>query len=119
MSSGRRVLVVDGVSDVQEVLQAILEPRGLKVDWVRGHVPSPHASPLDCPDIVVIDAEASPLSTREDPAWAGVPQVIIGAGGASVAPTTKPAANRRYLDKPFQYIELIQAIEGLLPRRVA
>lgn len=118
MSHGQRVLVVDGLSDVQEVLQAVLEPRGLQVDWVRGQVQRHSSTSSGRPDILVIDAEAAPAAEREADNWDGVPQVIIGS--QRVPSPAKPAfvPNRQYLSKPFQYSELIQAIERLLPRHV-
>ena len=107
MSHGQRVLVVDGVSDIRDVLEAVLAPRGLQVDWMRSSVQSP--STPDRPDILVIDAEAAPVESRRT--WEGVPQVIIG------QPRTASTNDRcrQYLPKPFQYGELIQAIERLLP----
>ena len=115
MSHGQRVLVVDGLSEVQEVLQAVLEPRGLRVDWVRNHVHSPSSPAQNRPDLVILDAEAIPDDLPPDD-WAGVPQVIIGGVAQAVSPL---GPQRQYLNKPFQYTELIRAIEQLLPRRVA
>jgi CheY-like chemotaxis protein len=119
VSNGQRVLVVDGLSDVQEVLQAVLEPRGLQVDWVRGQVQTHSSKETGRPDIVVIDAEAAPLAERQADDWAGVPQVIIGSQRFPGPAGPPLSATRQYLAKPFQYNELIQAIERLLPRRVA
>lgn len=109
MSHGQRVLVVDGVSEIRDVLEAVLAPRGLQVEWMRGSVQS-HSTP-DRPDIIVIDAEAVPVDTPRT-TWEGVPQVIIG-----TRPRSAAAGDRchQYLPKPFQYGELIEAIERLLP----
>ena len=109
MSHGQRVLVVDGVSEIRDVLEAVLTPRGLQIEWIRSSV---HATNTpDRPDIVVIDAEAAPADSRQT-TWEGVPQVIIGTRPRSAATGDRC---RQYLPKPFQYGELIQAIERLLP----
>ena len=38
MTAKQRVLVVDGLSETEEVLRAVLEPRGLMVDRIRSEV---------------------------------------------------------------------------------
>jgi DNA-binding response OmpR family regulator len=116
--NGQRVLVVDGMHEIQEVLHAVLAPRGLRVDWVRSHVQHHSSGTADCPDILVIDAEALPIQksggTRN---WNNVPQVILGADQDSS--TTDVDTQHTYLPKPFHYPDLIRAIEKLLPKRVA
>lgn len=116
MVNGQRVLVVDSLHEIQEVLHAVLEPRGLRVDWLRSqHYASGSA---DQPDIVVIDAEALPVeSATVSPQWENVPQVILGAA-EEVLPVRMDAPHA-YLSKPFQFPDLIQAIERLLPAKVA
>jgi DNA-binding response OmpR family regulator len=121
VSNRERVLVVDGVTDTAEVLQAVLEPRGLTVKRVsrldRFPVPSIETRPV----VVVLDAEA--CHGANCPTWEGwqsVPQVIIGTIHLAAAETTgiaDPTAQRRYLQKPFQFADLIQAIETLLARQ--
>lgn len=116
MSHGHRVLVVDGYAEIQEVLQAVLEPRGLRVDRLRrGSQPSDSEAGLP-PDLVVIDTEAEPPANRGGTEWNGVPRVIIG---SARVPVKEPSPDCQYLHKPFQYPELIAAIERLLPRKVA
>lgn len=118
MVNGQRVLVVDGMHEIQEVLQAVLAPRGLRVDWVRSHVQQHASGSAERPDILVIDAEALPIDqaggTRH---WDNVPQVILGADADSE--TADADVQHTYLSKPYQFPELIQAIENLLPARVA
>jgi len=109
VSHGQRVLVVDGVSDIRDVLEAVLAPRGLQVEWMRSSVQSPDTP--DRPDIVVIDAEAAPVDPRQT-TWEDVPQVIIGTRPRAAATSDRC---RQYLPKPFQYGDLIDAIERLLP----
>ncbi len=118
MVNGQRVLVVDGMHEIQEVLQAVLAPRGLRVDWVRSHVQQHASGTADRPDILVIDAEALPIQqsggTRH---WNNVPQVILGADeDSSIADVDD---QHTYLSKPFHFPDLIRAIEKLLPARVA
>lgn len=118
MVNGQRVLVVDGMHEIQEVLQAVLAPRGLRVDWVRSHVQQHASEAADQPDILVIDAEALPINRPgETRHWNNVPQVILGADEDSE--TADDNAQHTYLSKPFQFPELIRAIENLLPARVA
>ena len=109
MTSGQRVLVVDGLSETEQVLRAVLEPRGLTVDRIRsgrGELPAP-AEP---PSVVVLHleeatAELPPVAASDD-----VPRVIIGTAEFAAAPSPGDA----YLQKPFQYRELIRAIERLM-----
>jgi CheY-like chemotaxis protein len=111
---GQRVLIVDGMHEIQQVLETVLAPRGLRVDWVRTHVQSIQGERADQPDILVIDAEASPLaSAGANRVWKNVPQVILGSDEEN------PKANARHahLSKPFQFPELIRAIERLLPAK--
>ena len=113
VSNGQRVLVVDDVSDTEEVLRAVLEPRGVHVDRVRSaRFALPDASTPTTPAVVVIDMEPSPVSGANDDrtaSWDNVPQVIIGS--IKLPHRTGPHAERHYLAKPFEYAELIRAIE--------
>jgi hypothetical protein len=112
VASGQSVLVVDGLSETTQVLKAVLEPRGLRVDRVRGHqTVSPRASSK--PNVVVLhEDETLPPEDR----WQGVPRVVIG---STELPPTEPGNGEHHLPKPFQYGELIQAIESLLARTTA
>jgi CheY-like chemotaxis protein len=116
VSNGQRVLVVDDVSDTEEVLRAVLEPRGVHVDRVRSaRFALPDASTPTTPAVVVIDMEPSPVSGANDDrtaSWDNVPQVIIGS--IKLPHRTGPHAERHYLAKPFEYAELIRAIEKFI-----
>jgi CheY-like chemotaxis protein len=120
VASGQRVLVVDGLSETGEVLKAVLGPRGLVVDHVRGNHPATaHAGPA-APLVVVIDGDEFPGGHAHDSGWADVPRVVIGS--ADMPPDwqpDQPFAPARYLQKPFEYAELIQAVEHLLARPAA
>ena len=113
MPNGQRVLVVDGFSETQEVLRTVFGPRGTQVERVP-HRNRVVATPAEQPDVVVIDMETAQADDCGGSAWEGVPQVIIGA--ADVSPLDSPRDNDRhcYLEKPFRYPDLIQAVERLL-----
>ena len=137
MSNRERVLVVDEISDTAEVLQAVLEPRGVTVNRICrwGQTESPTVE--NRPAVVVYDAES--LADGELPTsgnWPGVPQIIIGTirpikfdtgkfdtgkfetGKSDIKEPDSPDVERRYLQKPFQFAELVQAIEALIAHRV-
>jgi len=126
VSNRERILVVDDISDTADVLQAVLEPRGVTVNRIsRWHGPD---SPLENrPAVVVVDAEShASLKPPEGGNWDGVPQIIIGtmrvndaAGNAdsTAKALAEPDSPCRYLQKPFQFAELVQAIEALIAPR--
>lgn len=112
MVNGQRVLIVDGMHEIQEVLETVLAPRGLQVDWMRTQINTVPGERTDQPDLLVIDAEASPFaSARANRVWRDTPQVILGGEDSEVARNSQ----REHLSKPFQFPELIRAIERLLP----
>jgi len=114
--SSQRVLVIDNETETEEVLKAMLEPRGVRVHRIRDKrdAESQHESPA--PSILVIDDDSSPPESSQVNGWHGVPRVIIG---STSLPDNRPRDNRRHvLQKPFQYAELIQAIERLLAESV-
>ncbi|MDB5391882.1 MAG: hypothetical protein JWM11_7528 [Planctomycetaceae bacterium] len=116
MIHGQRVLIVDGMHEIQEVLETVLAPRGLRVDWVRSQVQTLPGERADQPDILVIDAEASPFaSAGANRVWNNVPQVILGGEDRE----SHSSGRHTHLSKPFQFPELIRAIERLLPKRSA
>ena len=116
MSHRERVLVVDDVSDTADVLRAVLEPRGLSINRVRRIGRSGETIDSLPPAVLVLDVEsldgAAPL---EISGWRSVPQVIIGTVRSGPgAQQLSDDAGRRYLQKPFQFAELVQAIESLI-----
>ena len=111
MPAAQRVLVVDGLAETEEVLRAVLEPRGLEVDRVRG--PGAGAFASQCrPSLVVLHLEDGPAQIPTPDGWQDVPRILIGATQAADRP--HPPADEHYLEKPFQYGELIRTIELLL-----
>ncbi|HEY3965651.1 MAG TPA: hypothetical protein VGM05_13925 [Planctomycetaceae bacterium] len=118
MSKQECVLVVDEISDTTAVLQAVLEPRGVAVNRIRNLGGSAAGNAAPRPSVVVLDAESLSGSTPpfgDD--WKNIPQVIIGTiHVAEMATIDDPSAVplRRYFQKPFQFAELVQAIESLI-----
>jgi hypothetical protein len=108
VTAKQRVLVVDGLSETEEVLRAVLEPRGLAVDRVRGPGAEQSAAKRR-PSLVVlhVDEEVQPNAD-----WHDVPRILIGA--AKLNGISESSAGEHHLEHPFQYGELIRTIERLL-----
>lgn len=137
MVSGQRVLVVDGLAETEEVLRAVLEPRGCQVESVRGRHTSrtvtdsgktvlvlheDHRAPRQAVSNDAAPGESTDWNASEE--WEAAPRVVIGKAswprrrllseaGLSGAAGAGGTGNR-YLSQPFQYGELVQAIEELL-----
>jgi len=121
LSNRERILVVDEVSDTAEVLQAVLEPRGLTVNRVRRLDSAIAAGDASRPAVVVLNVESTDSrGSSEWKDWQDVPLVIIGTARLAVAASNGSAecmpATRRILQKPFQFAELIAAIEAMIAR---
>ena len=125
MSNGSQVLVVDGVSETEEVLKAVLEPRGVRVNRIRGQWDLTTQTPGNArqsllPTVLVLHQSQSPVEFDLNPNWAQIPRIIIGSLHTADVESTehdscqKVLSNRRSLTQPFKYAELIQAIEELL-----
>jgi hypothetical protein len=93
------------------VLRAVLEPRGLQVDRVRGAGAEGFAANRR-PSVVVLhmDDEPAPPAAASDE-WSGFPRVLIGTMNGGDVPQN---ADEHYLEKPFHYGDLIRAVEQLL-----
>jgi DNA-binding NtrC family response regulator len=118
VSNRERILVVDEVADTAEVLQAVLAPRGLTVNRVRRLDQTVSPAGESRPAVMVLDAESfGTTSIVPGAQWQDVPQVIIGTVRFTQATTAESTdSDRRYLQKPFQFAELVQAIEALISR---
>lgn len=110
MVSGQRVVVVDGLAETEQVLKAVLEPRGLRVERIRAH--ASHTSDRDkaAPNVLVLHSDDAAQSKRRS--WDGIPCIVIGSTEVPESGRLRPDAH--YLQKPFCYRELICAIEQLL-----
>lgn len=116
MTLAQRVLLVDGLAETEEVLRAVLEPRGLAVDRIRGGDAGEFArrqsSANRRPSVVVLHVEEGLEKMPSSDGWQDVPRIFIGA--TKTAKSTHLATGEHYLEKPFQYGELIRTIERLL-----
>ena len=102
-----QVLVVDGTSDTEAVLKAVLEPRGTQVERTRGMNAQQRVETRSMPEVVVIDLDDE-SAERTANCFCESRRVLIGSEQTSVS------SRDRFLAKPFQYPELLQAIEDLL-----
>ena len=117
MSERERVLVVDEISDTAEVLQAVLGPRGLTVNRVSRL--EERSLRADRPAVLVLDADSSGATAPDRDDLRNVPQIIIGTWHASAragAQSSGAQPERRYLQKPFHFADLVRAIESLIAR---
>lgn len=114
VSEGHRVLVVDGLAETEQVLKAVLEPRGVQVNRIRQHqaADSPLRDSAEDPRLLVLHEDSPTAAPTSDARWQKVPRVIIGS--ATVPGNSATAGGSHYLPHPFQYGELIQAIDRLL-----
>lgn len=107
------MLVIEGLSETEEVLKAVLEPRGLHVDRIsarqNGNIP-PETPP---PSVVVLHTSNTP-SAEDSTKWDSVPRVIIGS--AKMPAHSHGNSTGHYLQNPFHYGELIRVVERLLEK---
>lgn len=115
MINRTKVMVVDGLTETEEVLKAVLEPRGMQVTRVRSDDRHESFHSSERPTVVVLHESDRSVSentniTSRSLTWGEVPCVVIGR-----TPPPLHASNwaRRYLPQPFQYAELVTAIESL------
>jgi DNA-binding NtrC family response regulator len=116
VTPAQRVLVVDGLAETEEVLRAVLEPKGLEVDRIRGGDRDAFArrqlSKKHRPSVVVLHVEEGLEQFPASDGWQDVPRILIG--GTKTGDSARLATLEHYLEKPFQYGELIRTIERLL-----
>ncbi len=110
MTTPRQVLVIDGPSETATVLQAILERRGTVVQRTRTQGLRESWNAATGPDVVVVDVDSAQQAASTQPqVWQTTPHVVIGSHRVMV-----DDAHTRFLQKPFQFPELIRAVEDLL-----
>ena len=112
MIHGQHVLVMDGLSETEDVLKAVFEPRGLQVRRVCGKGDGESVQTANPPSLVVIHREELQSRSQEAERFNNVPRVIIGT--ADLLESHGRESDEHYLKQPFQYQELIQAVERLL-----
>jgi hypothetical protein len=113
-----RVVVVDHSTETADVLQAVFAPRGVQVERRRTPTRRP-GGPRDA-EVFVLDDEcvATPPSLSL-PAPEMRNRVVLGSPAAPPPAGSPTADSVNYLPKPFQYAELIRAVEVLLAEREA
>ena len=104
----QRVLVIGGISDTATVLQAVFEPRGATVERSRTHRPATSHRRFSS-EVVVIDLDADQNFESSVNDHQRSNRVFIGSNTPK-----RISPDDRFLSKPFQYPELVKAIEELL-----
>src|SRR5690606_27903451 len=100
VSERPEVVVVDGLRETTEVLQAVFEPRGMRVCRQSSALTATESA-SNRPQVLVLH--------EDPPAGPDGPRVIVGRMTAGAAPSD---AGCRSLPLPFQYGELIAAINA-------
>lgn len=113
MSGEQQVVLVDGLAETEEVLKAVFEPQGTRIARIRNRNSSRFIATNSRPNVVVLD-EAENRPARPDfDCFKSIPCVVIrSALQAGDSESSDPGT--LYLQKPFQYPELIGAVERLL-----
>lgn len=117
MPSAQSVLIVDRLSETREVLRTVLERRGLRIYEAAGQTEGWKLARKHHPDLIVMDVEdGSPgdgvadVPPEAENNFAAVPIVLLG----SARRPKKAGSDQVYVSKPFQYVDLIRQIEGIL-----
>lgn len=105
VSTSSSILVVDGTSETTAVLKAVFEPQGHTVQ--RVHRSQLSADSPSRPSVVVWHAHDSQDATAAP--FGDVPHVVIGR--VKVANSCRAV---RQFSQPFEYGELLRAVESLL-----
>lgn len=111
MADGQRVLLIDGLSETETVLRAVLEPRGHQVQRVRGQDSAEACRSSGRPNVLIVHEETAPGAPRSRSRWPNVPRVIIGSAERADSGEQNEAHRLQF---PFHYRELVQAVERLL-----
>jgi hypothetical protein len=104
VTSGQKVLIIDGAPETAEVLQAVFEPRGHRVERVRSHAAD--CAQRTCDSVLVLHDDAA--GTRRS-RYGNAPRVVIGS--MTIAAADPSVA---HLSPMFQFAELVRAVEALL-----
>ncbi|MFN0197318.1 MAG: hypothetical protein ACKVT0_11285 [Planctomycetaceae bacterium] len=114
------VMLWGGQTETEEVLRAVLEPRGYKIsrfspkgtgEYSSDFNPSNGENDISPPQLLVVDHDDATVPPCDR--WSGVPRIIIGK--MKSRPAEGLAGTRHKLfSHPFEYGELIHAIESML-----
>lgn len=110
---GNSILVVEGLSETTEVLRAVFEPRGHAVRRVRQTQLAENS--VTPPGVVVWhtdDPHGADMPIR--PSLSGVPRIFISKKKTCDPVSPEARTSSRQFSQPFQYRELLDAIESLL-----
>jgi len=108
-----RILLVNGQTETEEVLRAVLGPKGMTVESVDERQDHTQNADQPQPNVIVLhQEEPAQAATNRMQNWNNVPRVVIGA--ARINSGRDMTDRQQYLQAPFQYGDLIQAVENLL-----
>jgi DNA-binding response OmpR family regulator len=116
VQSRQCIVMIDGLSETEAVLKAVLEPKGLQVNRVRRDFAESDTATTLKPNLIILHGDQTTDPSATALPWDEVPRVIIGTARLPVS-AADASDRRQYLQQPFQYSELIQAIERLLQVR--
>lgn len=109
MTSGQKVVIIDGVPETAEVLQAVFEPRGHRVERVRSHAADCASRTTNSVLVLHDDAKGARRSK-----YGSTPRVVIGSISSEAADPSET-----HLSPMFQFAELVRAVEGLLGQQAS
>ncbi len=113
-----RLVVVDHSTETADVLQAVFAPRGVQVE--RRRAPARRSGAPRDAEVFVLDEDFPATSSSVSPPAPEMRnRVVLGSPAAPPAVGAAGADSANYLPKPFQYAELIRAVETLLAEREA
>ena len=112
MVNGQHVVVFDGLNETEEVLKAILEPQGCRVNRIRQQHSGDIMTANEVPSLVVMHDDDASHYARNKPEWNKIPKIVIGSVKKHASPNSDQST--RFLVQPFQYAELIDSIESIL-----
>lgn len=113
MVNGQNIVVFEGLNETADVLKAVLEPQGCRVNRMRlPHSDDSLDTQKEVPSIIVVRDDDSSDSTAKQLGWNQVPKVVIGSVKSPEESGSEQSTH--FLVQPFHYAELIDSIESLL-----
>jgi hypothetical protein len=109
VTSGQKVVIIDGVPETAEVLQAVFEPRGHRVERIRSHATVCEKRTSNSVLVLHDDAEGTRRSQ-----YGSAPRVVIGSITSEAADPSET-----HLSSMFQFAELVRAVEDLLTQQAS